>query len=100
PAEFFAETIGITTENKASERVEIEANEVATKYIESQPLHSSQVSIGPNRFALTVQVNEELIRALLGFMGEIHILAPESLKRIWNERIQQQLSIENNGNIN
>jgi len=48
PAEFFAETIGITTENKAPERVEIEANEVASKYIESQPLHSSQVSLGTN----------------------------------------------------
>jgi predicted DNA-binding transcriptional regulator YafY len=100
PAEFFAETIGITTENKAPERVEIEANEVASKYIESQPLHSSQVSLGTKRFALTVQINEELIRALLGFMGEIHILAPESLKRTWNERIQHQLNIEKNGNIN
>jgi predicted DNA-binding transcriptional regulator YafY len=99
PSTFFAETIGITTEKKAAERIELEANEIAAKYIESQPLHFSQEKIGSNRFALTVQINEELIRTLLGFMGEIRIISPTHLCHTWNERIKKQVAIETHGNI-
>ncbi len=98
PTAFFAETIGITTEKKAAQRIEFEANEIAAKYIESQPLHSSQEKLAPNHFALTVQINEELIRALFGFIGEIRILTPPHLIQIWKERINKQRSIEKNGN--
>ena len=99
PSSFFAETIGITTEKKAAERIELRVNDIASKYIESQPLHSSQEKIGTNQFVLTVQINEELIRTLLGFMGELQIISPSHLVQTWNERIQKQLSIETHGNI-
>lgn len=99
PSSFFAETIGITTEKKAAERIELRVNDIASKYIESQPLHSSQEKIGTNHFELTVQINEELIRTLLGFMGELQIISPAHLVQTWNERIQKQLSIETHGNI-
>lgn len=99
PSSFFAETIGITTEKKAAERIALRVNDIASKYIESQPLHSSQEKIGTNHFVLTVQINEELIRTLLGFMGELQIISPSHLVQTWNERIQKQLSIETHGNI-
>ena len=99
PSSFFAETIGITTEKKAAERIALRVNDIASKYIESQPLHSSQEKIGTNQFVLTVQINEELIRTLLGFMGELQIISPAHLVQTWNERIQKQLSIETHGNI-
>ena len=99
PSSFFAETIGITTEKKAAERIALRVNDIASKYIESQPLHSSQEKIGTNQFVLTVQINEELIRTLLGFMGELQIISPAHLVQTWNERIQKQLSIESHGNI-
>jgi predicted DNA-binding transcriptional regulator YafY len=99
PSSFFAETIGITTEKKAAERIALRVNDIASKYIESQPLHSSQEKIGTNHFVLTVQINEELIRTLLGFMGELQIISPAHLVQTWNERIQKQLSIETHGNI-
>jgi predicted DNA-binding transcriptional regulator YafY len=99
PSSFFAETIGITTEKKAAERIELRVNDIASKYIESQPLHSSQEKIGTNQFVLTVQINEELIRTLLGFMGELKIISPVHLVQTWNDRIQKQLSIETHGNI-
>lgn len=99
PSSFFAETIGITTEKKAAERIALRVNDIASKYIESQPLHSSQEKIGTNQFVLTVQINEELIRTLLGFMGELQIISPVHLVQTWNERIQKQLSIETHGNI-
>jgi len=99
PSSFFAETIGITTEKKAAERIALRVNDIASKYIESQPLHSSQEKIGTNQFVLTVQINEELIRTLLGFMGELQIISPSHLVQTWNERIQKQLSIETHRNI-
>jgi predicted DNA-binding transcriptional regulator YafY len=99
PSSFFAETIGITTEKKAAERIALRVNDIASKYIESQPLHSSQEKIGTNHFVLTVQINEELIRTLLGFMGELQIISPAHLVQTWNERIQKQLSIETHGDI-
>lgn len=99
PSSFFAETIGITTEKKAAERIALRVNDIASKYIESQPLHSSQEKIGTNQFVLTVQINEELIRTLLGFMGELKIISPVHLVQTWNDRIQKQLSIETHGNI-
>ena len=99
PSSFFAETIGITTEKKAAERIVLRVNDIASKYIESQPLHSSQEKIETNQFVLTVQINEELIRTLLGFMGELQIISPAHLVQTWNERIQKQLSIETHGNI-
>ena len=99
PSSFFAETIGITTEKKAAERIELRANDIASKYLESQPLHSSQEKIGTNHYVLTVQINEELIRTLLGFMGELQIISPAHLVQTWNERIQKQLSINTHGNI-
>jgi len=99
PSSFFAETIGITTEKKAAERIALRVNDIASKYIESQPLHSSQEKIGTNQFVLTVQINEELIRTLLGFMGELQIISPAHLVQTWNERIQKQLSIETHGDI-
>ena len=99
PSSFFAETIGITTEKKAAERIELRANDIASKYIESQPLHFSQEKIGTNHYVLTVQINEELIRTLLGFMGELQIISPAHLVQTWNERIQKQLSINTHGNI-
>ena len=77
----------------------LRVNDIASKYIESQPLHSSQEKIGTNQFVLTVQINEELIRTLLGFMGELQIISPAHLVQTWNERIQKQLSIETHGNI-
>lgn len=97
PSSFFAETIGITTEKKAAEQIEFETNEVAAKYIESQPLHFSQEKIGPQHFRLTVQINEELIRALFGFIGEIRILSPAHLQQTWANRIAQQITLNHHG---
>jgi predicted DNA-binding transcriptional regulator YafY len=85
PENYFKYAVGITSDNKSQpENVVFKADNVAAKYIESQPFHSSQMVIksGKNRttFEVKVLVSEELIRSLLSYGGEIEIIAPLSLR--------------------
>ncbi|NBV09542.1 MAG: WYL domain-containing protein [Flavobacteriia bacterium] len=91
---FFADTIGITTGKNLPETVRFETNDVAAKYIDSQPIHASQHRIPDSFiFELKVQVNEELIRTFLGYLGEIKVLEPAHLQEKIMNRINKQLEI-------
>lgn len=91
---FFADTIGITTGKNLPETVRFETNEIAAKYIDSQPIHASQRRITNSLiFELNVQVNEELIRTLLGYLGEIKVIEPIHLQEKIMARINKQLEI-------
>jgi predicted DNA-binding transcriptional regulator YafY len=67
------------------------ADNIAAKYIISQPFHTSQevVKEGKNKttFSIDVIISEELIRSFLSFGGEIEILEPESLRNTMIKRI-------------
>ncbi len=84
PDNFFEHTIGITTYDAQPERIEIKANNIAAKYIESQPFHHTQkiVKSGKKKtlFSLKVIVTEELIREILSYGGEIEVVSPKSLR--------------------
>ncbi len=84
PDQFFKHAIGITASAGKPEKVIFKADNVAAKYIDSQPFHSSQqiVKAGKNRttFEMTVFISEELIRGLLSYGGEIQVMQPEILK--------------------
>jgi predicted DNA-binding transcriptional regulator YafY len=84
PDQFFKHAIGITASAGKPEKVIFKADNVAAKYIDSQPFHSSQqiVKTGKNRttFEMTVFISEELIRGLLSYGGEIQVIQPEILK--------------------
>lgn len=84
PDLFFKYSVGITAgENVQPEKVLFEANNVASRYIDSQPFHESQEiessSEDHTRFSLYVIVSEELIRKLISYGGEIKVLQPKSL---------------------
>lgn len=84
PDNFFEHTIGITTYDAKPEKIELKANNLAAKYIESQPFHHTQktVKVGKNKtlFSLKVIVTEELIREILSYGGEIEVVSPQSLR--------------------
>jgi len=96
PEQFFRHATGITAGNSLPEKVVFKADNIAAKYIASQPLHHSQEieREGKNRttFGMTVFVSEELIRNLLSYGGEIEIVEPDSLRRELQERAQSILS--------
>ncbi len=84
PENYFKYAVGITSGNEDPDEVVFEASTVAAKYIASLPFHASQriqkESIKRVTFSLTVNVSEELIRALLSYGGEVKIIKPKSLK--------------------
>ncbi len=96
PENFFEHTIGITTYDAVPEKIELKANNLAAKYIESQPFHHTQetIRVGKNKtiFALKVIVTEELIREILSYGGEIEIVSPTSLRDKIADRVVDMIN--------
>lgn len=94
---FFKNAIGITANESQPEKILFKAENIAAKYIVSQPFHVSQqiVKEGKNKttFSIEVIVSEELIRSFLSFGGEIEITEPESLR---NTMIKRVLALKEN----
>lgn len=88
---FFQNAIGITVNNSIPELVVFKADNVASKYIDSQPFHTSQKIIkeGKNKttFSLQVIVSEELIRSFMSYGGELEVVEPENLRNTIKKRI-------------
>jgi predicted DNA-binding transcriptional regulator YafY len=94
PDTYFKYAVGISTSNNESPvKIELEANSIAAKYIDSQPLHASQEKIKETTkftlFKLDVLVSEELIRTLLSFGGEVKVTKPLSLQIVLMDRIKK-----------
>lgn len=88
---YFQHTVGITAYKGEPSLVRIKAQPVAARYIDSQPFHPSQRMISEKEifiFELNILISEEFIRALLGFAGEVEVLAPESLRNEIRQRAQ------------
>lgn len=90
--DFFKYSIGISTSDEAPLKIVFLANPIASKYLETQPIHSSQVKIAEEEwstFELQVYYSEELIRQFLSFGPEIQILSPAAFKEEISKRIQE-----------
>lgn len=89
---FFKNAVGITaSETAVPAKVIVKADNVAAKYIESQPFHHSQVieKRGKNKtvFSMEVLISEELIRSLLSYAGEVEVIEPVSLREMMVKRL-------------
>ena len=84
PAQFFQHAIGITASDGEPDLVVFKADNIAAKYIASQPFHVTQeiVKEGKNKtsFQMNVFVSEELIRSLLSYGGEVEVVEPQKLR--------------------
>ncbi len=96
PDNYFKYAVGITSGNEDPSEVRFSANPVASKYIASQPFHSSQKlekeTDDFSEFSLKVNISEELIRSLLSYGGEVKILEPEILVKEIKRRAEEILS--------
>ena len=83
-AKFFQNAIGITANDSEPQNIVFKADNIAAKYIISQPFHKSQKIIkeGKNKmtFSLDVIISEELIRSILSYGGEIEVIEPNDLR--------------------
>jgi predicted DNA-binding transcriptional regulator YafY len=95
PKDFFRYSIGISTSESAPEIVEFTASDIASKYLETQPLHHSQKAIKTSEkgtiFQLEVFISEELIRSILSFGGEITVHKPKSLEETITGRLEEMV---------
>ena len=77
---FFKYSIGITSSEDEPSTIIFKADNVSSKYIISQPFHSSQIVLkeGKNKitFQLKVLISEEFIRTILSYAGGIEIVEP------------------------
>ncbi len=97
PDLFFKYSLGITANVGSPERIKIETEELLSKYLLSQPLHSSQEYLGqsPNGkhvFTYFLLPTYELKTQLLGFGDEVKVLEPASLVNTLKEICQNVLS--------
>lgn len=80
---FFKFSIGITANMGTPVRVVIETNDILSKYLLSQPIHSSQRLLGSSknvhRFEFFLLPTYELKQILLGFGSEVKVIEPVSL---------------------
>ncbi|MBG38909.1 MAG: hypothetical protein CL857_03215 [Cryomorphaceae bacterium] len=88
---YFQNAMGITSYKGEAKKIIIQADEIASKYIKSQPIHHSQEILKESKdgtyFTFKLLLSEELIRTLLSYGGEIEIIEPEQLKKALKERI-------------
>jgi predicted DNA-binding transcriptional regulator YafY len=91
---YFRYAVGISADNKAEpQKVVFKADNVAAKYIDSQPFHYTQFKTkeGKNRttFEMTVLISEELIRSILSYGGELEVIQPELLREELVRRLKK-----------
>ncbi|MCG8573975.1 MAG: WYL domain-containing protein [Flavobacteriales bacterium] len=81
---YFKHSIGITANETRPEKVVFKIDKIGSKYLESQPLHSTQKLIKEGRkrntLELEVIISEELKRTILSYGSQIEVIEPKSLK--------------------
>ncbi|NRA13753.1 MAG: WYL domain-containing protein [Crocinitomicaceae bacterium] len=95
PDNYFKHAVGITSGNTAPSKILLKVSKVASKYIDSLPIHSSQKIVEMNDdhfvFSLRVNVSEELIREILSYGGDIEVLRPKELINTVHKRARRLL---------
>lgn len=94
PEEWFADMVGVSKfRSDRPERVVIWASPNDAPYIRTKPFHSSQRILevredGSMVFELTLIINRELVRMLLGFAEGIKVLRPRKLVYMMKRHFQ------------
>lgn len=97
-SKLFEDVIGVTFNPYSEpEKIILFADHTAAPYIATKPIHHSQVVVEtlPNGivFSITVQLNFELEREILGFGDRIKVIALERLKRRIKAQFENALDL-------
>jgi len=90
---YFSDIIGVTHfENERPQKIVLAFNEISAPYVETKPLHSSQIQKIENGkliIEIFVAINYELIQNILFYGKNVEVLSPESLRQaIKNELLE------------
>jgi predicted DNA-binding transcriptional regulator YafY len=99
PSEFFAHCYGISVDGGDPERTVLRASDAQAKYLRALPLHPSQTEESPGIFAYFLSPHAyDFKQAVLSFMGEVEVLAPQSLRDELKEIIGDMAAKYRTGN--
>lgn len=93
--EYFDSVIGVTVNENPVESIEIKVDKRRFNYIDTKPLHSSQIHLKSKStdnyefITIKVKINNELISTLLSFGPDIEVVAPEDLRKIMRDKIEK-----------
>lgn len=97
PENYFEHSIGITSVNDDPEKIHLRFSPLSGKYIESQPLHSSQKIIRNDEVALEIElflcVTKELIMTIMSYGADVEVKAPEALRKKIANNLKNALKI-------
>jgi len=84
--DYFKYAIGITTfDNQKPQKIEITANKILMKYLESQPLHSSQKLIKETKdgavYSFELHPTPEFDMAILSYGSQVSVVNPKSYRK-------------------
>lgn len=84
--DFFEHTIGVTTGNYKPQVVRLKVDAITGKYLQNQPLHTSQQLEGQDEdgwftFSYFVNINFEFMQLILGFGAQVKIIEPVALQQ-------------------
>ena len=97
PESWFSDVIGVTKKKgNKPETILFKVSPAITPYIDSKPIHSSQVlkerlPDGSRLFEMKVIVNYELIKVLLSYAEDLEVLQPASLIATLRDHYQKAL---------
>lgn len=94
--EYFEDVVGVTVYEKEAEQIILEIDNSLFPYIETKPLHGSQIikERAPNSTIIELRliINYELENLLLGYIDKISIVSPDHLREKILIRINEALS--------
>lgn len=101
--DYFDEIIGVTNiKEELSQDVILKFSENRFQYVQSKPLHGSQVDYKDtegnkveNTICINVKYNRELLSTILSFGSDVEVLAPASLRDKVKEEVVKQLNFYN-----
>lgn len=97
PDNYFEHSIGITANDEGPETILFKIDKVGSKYLQSQPLHKSQVlqkeGSSKDTFQMNVLISQELKMTLLSYGAQIEIIKPKQLRQDLKSIIQSMNEI-------
>jgi len=96
-SQYFKDVIGVTVTQTEPVLVTLWLDNYSAPYVLTKPLHHSQQVIATREdgviITLTVQLNYELEREILGFGETVRVLAPDSLQRRIQHKIRRMAEV-------
>ena len=80
--EYFKDIIGVTREKGPKEIVKLQFSEHRFPYIETKPVHESQITIDHSNRIIEINVipNKELLTMILSFGNDVEIISPQHIR--------------------